>query len=493
MKKSFFLITLFLFLKHNSFCQDWEWAKRAGSINNVPYPLQQLDASYSCAVDKLGHCYITGMIYSPNQTDTVADFDQWVIQAKTPPTLYLAKYNNNGNVEWVKTVTNAVGRAVAVDSQNNVYITGKFGSQTVFEQNQILKSLGSSDVFLAKYTPEGQCSWAIKGGTTSGEDEGLSIAIDIRNRIYVTGKVGQGSGNFEHTPLKVNIPNNEGGDLHVAFLAQADPSGYWEWAKPTVVEGSCAYSTGYSIDTDGLGNIYIAGIYSGGCSFSNTIKLISTLNDEDVDGFVAKYSSTGQAIWAKKIGSPQAGSSQVTQALIVDKKNNIYITGHYLSGITIGNITFPSKPSQAADAYLAKLNSNGSVLWAKNIGNPVDHENFNTYGWSLALSDSDAVYLAGEFTHEVKFDANNSLIHPDFVTPKLFLVRYNSDATFGWSSYIEKQGDAYPWGLANFIEENKENLFITGEFHNFMILGNYFLQTIGDGDIFLAKGVVKKY
>jgi hypothetical protein len=484
MKKLYILTTVFLFLKQISFSQDWEWAKRAGSIANF---LWQNDISYSCAVDSQGNSYITGYIYNPN-----ADFDSIIVNGNGWPTFYIAKYSAQGTAQWVKTVTNAIGRGITVDTKDNIYVTGRFGAKAEFKKNFPLFSLGVSDVFLAKYNTQGDCLWSIKGGTTSGEDEGLSVTVDTRNNIYVTGKVGEGSGNFEHTPLKVNIPNNDGGDLHVAFIAQADPSGYWEWVKPTVVEGDYAYSAGYSIDTDANGNVYICGIYSGGCAFSPTIKLTSTLNDEDVDGFIVKYSPTAQTLWAKKLGSNKAGSSQVAQALIIDKSNNIYLTGHYLSGITIGNITFPAKPSQAADAYLAKFNSNGSVLWAKNIGNPVDQANFDTYGWSLALSDSGAVYLAGEFVREVEFDANNSLIHPDFATPKIFLVRYNLDATVAWSSFIEKQGDAIPWSMATFVEEEKENLYITGEFHNFMNFANFWLLTAGSGDIFLAKANLKK-
>lgn len=485
MKKICIFLGLFLLLKHNSQSQDWEWAKRAGGPSQFSW---QNDVSYSCAVDKKGNSYITGYIYNPN-----VDFDNIVVNGNGWPTFFLAKYDIQGNVQWVKTTTNALGRGVAVDSKDNIYVTGKFWGIVEFAKNLPMQSLGSSDVFVAKYNPQGECIWSLKGGTTSSLDSGLGIAVDSKDLIYVTGIVGSGSGNFEHTPIRVQIPNNAGEDLSVAFVSQVDPSGFFEWTRTTVVEGGYPYSAGYSVDTDTLGNVYIAGIFSGACSYSQNIKLTSTLNDEDVDGFIAKYSSTGQTIWAKKIGSPATpGSSQVAQALVVDQKNNIYVTGHYLSGITIGNITFPPKPSQAADAYLAKFNANGSVLWAKNIGNPVDQGNWNTYGWSLALSDSGAVYLAGEFVHEVKFDDNNTLLHPDFNTPKIFLVRYNPDSAVAWSSFIEKQGETYPWGLATFVEDTKENLFLTGEFHGFMAFNNFFLLTKGEGDIFLAKAALKK-
>jgi hypothetical protein len=50
--------------------------------------------------------------------------------------------------------------SIAVDSDNNVYITGSFCSQTLVFDTIVLHSNVYQDIFLVKYDPSGNLIWA---------------------------------------------------------------------------------------------------------------------------------------------------------------------------------------------------------------------------------------------------------------------------------------------------------------------------------------------
>ena len=76
------------------------------------------------------------------------------------------------------------GRAIAVDSDGSVYITGKFTGTAAFDplggdhDPPSILSADSFDVFLAKYdTTDGRCQWAKNFGDFQ-TDAGRGIAFD---------------------------------------------------------------------------------------------------------------------------------------------------------------------------------------------------------------------------------------------------------------------------------------------------------------------------
>ena len=74
-----------------------------------------------------------------------------------------------------------VGYDLAIDSSNNIYITG--GSTGNLDNNT---NSGNSDVFILKFSPEGiKQQTALLG--TALDDIGYSVKLDSNNQIYLTG------------------------------------------------------------------------------------------------------------------------------------------------------------------------------------------------------------------------------------------------------------------------------------------------------------------
>ena len=104
---------------------------------------------------------------------------------------YLLKYKASGTLQWARTLATAsseVVTAVAVDSDDNVYVAGytygTFPGST---------SAGSADGFVAKYGPTGTLAWLQQIGS-SEIDQFTAIAVDPSGGVVVIGATEGGFG-----------------------------------------------------------------------------------------------------------------------------------------------------------------------------------------------------------------------------------------------------------------------------------------------------------
>src|SRR5205085_938950 len=112
----------------------------------------------------------------------------------------------------------------------------------------------------------------------------------------------------------------------------------------------------WGIATDANGNAYITGYFSSDITFGN-ITLTDTSNNRTL--FLVKYDSSGDVVWATRVG----GSSNVGNSVVTDVFSDVYLTGSYKDTIIFGNDTLLN--SGQGDIFIAKYDSSGQVLWAR--------------------------------------------------------------------------------------------------------------------------------
>lgn len=90
--------------------------------------------------------------------------------------IFLVKYNSSGTLQWQRLLTadSGIGSAVAVDSSNNIYITGGNGT-------------ANGQWFIAKYNSSGTIQWQRTLGTSANFESALGIAIDSDDDLVVCG------------------------------------------------------------------------------------------------------------------------------------------------------------------------------------------------------------------------------------------------------------------------------------------------------------------
>lgn len=138
------------------------------------------------------------------------------ITASSDPSGFITKLTRNGNHVWSKgfgAMGAARGRAVAVDSGDNVVLTGDFNGTMNLDGMQDLTST-DVDVFVAKLDPDGNHLWSRRFG---GADDqvGTGIGTSVGGDVLVAGDF-KGTMQFGPTPLTAN----DGGASTTAFIAK---------------------------------------------------------------------------------------------------------------------------------------------------------------------------------------------------------------------------------------------------------------------------------
>ena len=172
--------------------------------------------------------------------------------------------------------------------------------------------------------------------------------------------------------------------VSINAIAQA-PS--WVWAKSA---GNMWYEEGAAIALDASGNTYITGFYSEFNPTPYTISFgVATVTSVlGNDMFVAKYDPLGALVWVRSAGG--SGDDR-GKGIAVDASGNVYVTGQFSSSsMVLDTITISTTAGN--DAFIAKYNSSGDILWAKKAGGS-DDDRAN----AVSVDASGNSYVAGFF------------------------------------------------------------------------------------------------
>ncbi len=363
------------------------------------------DAGLSVAVDSIGNVFITGYF-----ADTI-DFDPGVgvsnlISQKWYSGTFICKYDPSGNFLWARQIgSGGVYYITSMSASNNgtVYLFGKFSDTVDFDPGTGVSLLYSSkrdNMFVAKYNTSGHFRWA-KNLESAGGNEPSMIYLDEMENVYIAGSFSDttdfdpGQGKYELTPHSYRE------DI---FIEKLDSSGNFLWVSQF---GGPEEAIANDVTVDKNGNVYSTGSFSGRVDFdpgpdSSFLKTDSLRN---TDAFVSKLNSSGQFVWAKKIGSfPYL---EVGYSLVSDNMGNIYTTGVF-SGTSKLQPGYDSSYVSAGilkweDLYLNKLDAQGNFLWTRQIGG-----NSSDFSSDIAIDPNNHIYLTGHFHDDLDFDMRTS-------------------------------------------------------------------------------------
>src|SRR5579883_251021 len=169
------------------------------------------------------------------------------------------------------------------------------------------------------------------------------------------------------------------------------------------------------------------------------------------------YSQSLTFDWVQR----QTGKAAVTTTSIVcDSAGNIYIGGAFSGMVNLGGITLTSIGQ--SDAYVARFSSNGSLIWAKQIG--ALHTGQTT---SIALSPTGDLYAIG-------YVYDTSLFQLPPLVNRAFIARFTATGKLKWLLRSQNAGSATPNGIA--VNHTGSSVYIAGTEADSMSLG-----TVGVG------------
>ena len=331
--------------------------------------------------------------------------------------------------------------------------------------------------------------WKTQFGTT-GDDAIGCVATDSQGNLIVAGGT---SGTLFAT--------NAGGDD--IFIVKYGPGGNRLWTKQF---GTPKDEDPSTVTVDRSDNVYAVGSTEG--------DLFSSKGGMSHNAFIVKYDASGDQLWAKQFGTSDCGADGAA----VDGQNNVYVVGD-TSGSLFGPNLDTADPT-SYDVFLAKYDSNGTLLWAKQFGGPG-----NDLPGQVAVDGQGNAYVAGgtdqlfgpatgdDQAFLAKFGPDGSLLwgkkfggpYKSFATSVCldgsgsayvagynstdpsasefsrngFVAKYDTNGNQVWSKQIITTGGVIPRTICS---DRQGNLVLVGS-----TKGNLFAPNAGDKDIFVAK------
>lgn len=209
------------------------------------------------------------------------------------------------------------------------------------------------------------------------------------------------------------------------FVAHAQS---WEFTKQ--ITGS-NFEEAREVIQDDSGYVYVVGRFNTVINIDNI-----TLTTATVATYIAKFDSTGNAIWATSFDNNSGFNFNYNIA--VDDSGNVYCTGGSQTGvgaINFGNGVIATPNSNTNNpfyqTFLVKFNSSGVAQWAKMFSSSVNISNVDR---PVVCDDAGNIYVAG--TYSEIFKVNNSTILNLANSEGGFLLKFNSAGVLQWSRTI---------------------------------------------------------
>jgi hypothetical protein len=139
------------------------------------------------------------------------------------------------------------------------------------------------------------------------------------------------------------------------------------------------------------------------------------------------------------------GSDEVYATKVaVDANGNIYVRGTFFSTLTIGSTTLTVSAGSSKNAFVAKFNSSGGLVWVQQpTGGDVDEG-------GVAVDPGGNVYVTGGFDSNLNFGDGINLTNmaPDALFGDAFVAKYNSAGAIQWAQSAGGTNGGYYWDVA---------------------------------------------
>ncbi|MFT5432995.1 MAG: hypothetical protein ACI9OJ_003700, partial [Myxococcota bacterium] len=308
---------------------------------------------------------------------------------------------------------------------------------------------------LARYTADGTQIWARKFDG-EGNNEGLSVAADADDNIYLAGRY---EGWFQ---LAGGFALSGG-----AYVTKLDGAGRVEW---TFGIGGPESDTATGITVDSAGNVLVTGSVGSSVDFDPS--------GEEAKGgpglFVAKYTSEGEYLWHFVKNSGDA------HAIVPAPNDDVYVVGALTGSSNLGGGTH-SHAGNSTDGFLLKVSSNGAYMWSKHLGS-----SGNDRLRAVEVDTFGNVYVTGDYGAdttfegvELPFSGANGTLDEDAV-----LAKFSPDGQLAWAHRFGGLGQE--WGDAVATTLSGDVLW-GGHFEDTIQLGSDTLVSHGFGDLAIVR------
>ncbi len=334
------------------------------------------------------------------------------------------------------------------------------------------KNRGPSDAWVVKLNSSGSIEWQkCIGG--SGSDYAYSIIQTIDGGYAIAGLTESGIDELSDG----DVSGNHGGQD--AWLVKLDSLGNLEWQK---CYGGRGYDLANCIIQTIEGGFMIAG-------FTSSIDgdVVGNHNASDTtgnyygDAWIVKLSASGVIEWQKCLGGTGYDEAQS----IIQTSGGGYILAGWTTS-TNGDVFGKHAGSRdsAADAWIVKLSSSGSIEWQKCLGGTS-----NDYAYSIVKTFDGGYAVAGK-TNSSDGDVSGFHTPISYFFNDAWVVKLDSLGSIEWQKCLGGTSNDY---AASIIQSSDKGYVLAGTTwsDNGDVSGNHFDTlyngTNGGADVWVVK------
>jgi hypothetical protein len=388
---------------------EYQWHTFYGSGDN--------DSAGKIAVDSGGNVYMTGSSYNGFTGPT----GQEPLKAHGYVNYgvnFILKLNSSGGYLWHTYFEPGYDCAIAFDSKDNVYVSGKSSGHS--DDFPITPLYYGGNIIIFKLNGLGAFQWiTFYGYVPNNIDTPGGIVIDGSDNIYVTGTTyGSWTGPLGDTQPPLHAFSGSAGDYGDIFVLRLRSDGSYVW-HTFYGSSSYDYAGGLAVDTGG--NIYATGYsyetWNGPVTGNTPLNEHSGSSNDDI--FMLKLSSSGAYRWHTFYGS---SSDDQGESIAVDTGDNVYLTGYSSATWNGPNSETPlngHSGNSNNDIFVLKLSSSGAYRWHTFYGSTD-----NDYATGIALDSSGNIFVTGNSSETWNGPNSETPLHgfndaSDFVVLKM--------------------------------------------------------------------------
>ena len=253
------------------------------------------DTPYGMGVDDAGNVYLTGHTTSATNIATVGSYQQTFSGSSD---FFVAKFNPAGQCIWA-TYYGGTGSENISDAEcdysQNIYACGHSSSTGLGTTGVHQPQLnGVDDACLMKFDSTGSLVFFTYYGGFNYEN-GFGLTFDINNNVYMCG-----STSSDTCIATAGTYQDSGWGINEAFLVKFDSMGVRQWGS---YFGGTATENGYDVATDSVGAVYLCGETQSTTNIATSSSFQPSYQGGSRDGFLAKFNgNNGQLTWGTYCG-----------------------------------------------------------------------------------------------------------------------------------------------------------------------------------------------
>jgi len=217
--------------------------------------------------------------------------------------------------------------------------------------------------------------------------------------------------------------------FYSAILAQS-PQCHWV----TRITGNDVQSF-TALQVNSKGNVYAAGFAYLSTQIESFCDTSANFSFNNFNSTLVKLSAAGDPIWRKDFN--QGGGYNAIRKILLDKNDNIYITGNCYGPVDFNldeNVSSNLAPNGSSDLFLVKYDSFGNYQWGRRFGGETDFD----ISYLIDFSPDSNIIISGTFGDQVDFgNPDNPIVFTSTGEQDNFTAKINSlDGSTIWAKQV---------------------------------------------------------